>query len=155
MSKTESLTFESVLGLTTPNTRPPISELFLAIEESIVIESTCDYTTNPPKHHYLNETIELNNVSGDLVHPACIDIDTTLDSHREPTVGHDSHPFDKSVDKRVKRLKTRKLMNRKKNLPTNGWRLSDIEFEKLNKLYNFTVEGCCDPLGLNRHGKLP
>jgi hypothetical protein len=46
-------------------------------------------------------------------------------------------------------------LNQKKILPANGWRLSDIEFEKLNSLYNFEVEGCCDPSGLNRHGKLP
>ncbi len=68
--------------------------MFSAIEESIVIESICDYITNPPKHHYLNDTIEINNVSGDLAHPACIDIDIALDSHREPTVRQDSHPFD-------------------------------------------------------------
>ncbi len=140
--------------------------MFSAIEESAVIDSNCDFTTDPPKHHYLNDTIELNNVSGDLVHPACIDIDIALDSHQEPTVRHDLHPFDKSVDHRVKRLKTRRLLNREKNLPTYGWRLSDIgkeelrrlsdiEFAKLNNLYNFTVEGCCDPSGLNRHCKLP
>jgi len=105
----------------------------------------------------LNETIELNNVTGDIVHPACIDIGTTGDSHREPTgtVRQVSHPFVKSVDPRVKRLKARRLSNRKKNLPTNGWRLNDVEFEKLDKLYHFTVEGCCDPSGLNRHGTLP
>ena len=120
---------ESGIGLVVPNTRPHISELFSALEESVVIESTSDYTSDPPTHHYLNETIELNNVSGDLVHPACTDIDTALDFHREPTVRQDSHPFDKSVDPGVKRLKTRRLMIRKKNLPTNGWRLSDIEFE--------------------------
>ena len=100
--------------------------MFSAIEESVVIETTCDYTTDPPKHNYLIGTIELNTVSGDLVHPTFIDIDTALDSHREPTVRHDSHPFDKSVDHRVRRLKTQNLLNRKKNLPTNGWRLSDI-----------------------------
>jgi hypothetical protein len=46
-------------------------------------------------------------------------------------------------------------LNRKKNPPTNGWRLKDVEFDKLNSLYHFTVEGCCDPSGLNRHGTLP
>ena len=103
----------------------------------------------------MNETIELNNITGDLVHPACIDIDTTLDSHREPIVRQVPHPFDKSVDPRVKRLKARRLSNRKKNLPTNGWRLNDVEFDKLNILYNFTVEGCCDPSALNRRGTMP
>ena len=53
-------------------------------------------------YFYLNETIELNSVSGDLVHPAFIDIDTALVSHRGPTVRHDSHPFDKSIDRRIK-----------------------------------------------------
>ena len=95
----------------------------------------------------MNESIEVNNVTEDLVHPACIDIATTLDFHREPTVRQVSHPFDKSVDPRVKRLKTRRLSNRKKNLPTNGWRLNDVEFDKLNILYQFNVEGYCDPSG--------
>jgi hypothetical protein len=69
------------------------------------------------KHHYLNETNELTNVGGDLVYPTSIDIiDTTSSSHWEPSVLQDlHHPFDKSIDPRTRRLKTRRLLNRKKN----------------------------------------
>ena len=99
----------------------------------------------------------MNDAKSNLVCPSLvnIDIDTAEDSHRGSTVRHVTPHFDKSVDPRVKRLKARRLLNRKKNLPTNGWRLNDIEFEKLNSLYHFTLEGWCDPLGLNRHGTLP
>ena len=38
---------------------------------------------------------------------------------------------------------------------TDGWRLSDTEFDESNTIYNFTLEGCCDPLGLNGHRNLP
>ncbi len=101
--------------------------------------------------------IELNENSGNLIRPTLIniDIDTAGASYRGSTVRHVTPPFDKSVDPRVKRLKTQRLLNRTKNLPTNGWRLNDVEFDKLNNLYNFTVEWCCDPSGLNRHGTLP
>jgi hypothetical protein len=137
-----------------PNTRPPISELFSAIRESNVIESTCDYSFDPLQHH--KKLIELNEKSGDLVHPMLIniDIDTAGDSHRGSTVRHVTPPFDKSVDPKVKRLKTRRLLNRKKNIPANNWRFNDVEFDKLNSLYHFTVEGCRDPSGLNRHGTM-
>ena len=129
--------------------------MFPALRESNVIESTCDYSFDQLKHH--NAPLEMNDAKSNLVCPSLvnIDIDTAEDSHRDSTVRQGTPPVDKSVDPSVKRLKTRRLLNRKKNLPTNGWRLNDIEFEKLNSLYHFTVEGCCDPLGLNRHGKLP
>ncbi len=144
-----------MLGPSVPLTRPPISELFSAIRESNVIPSTCYYSFDPLEHH--NASLDLNEISGDLVHPMPInaDIDTAGDSHRGSTVRQVTPPFDKSVDPRVKRLKTRRLTNRKKNLPTNGWRLSDVEFDKLNSHYHFSVERCCDPLGLNRHGTPP
>ena len=45
-------------------------------------------------------------------------------------------------------------MNRRKRPTIDGWRLSDKEFDDLNKTYNFTLEGCCDPLGLNGHRNL-
>ena len=129
-----------MLGPSVPLTRPPISELFSAIRESNVIESTCDYSFDPLQHH--KKWIELNEKSGDLIHPMLIniDIDTAGDSHRGSTVRQVTPPFDKSVDPRLKRLKARKLTNRKKHLPTNGWRLSDIEYDKLNSHYHFTVE---------------
>ncbi len=138
-----------------PLTRPPISELFSAIRESNVIPSTCDYYFDPLEHH--DAPLDLNDASSDLVRPSLvnIDIDTAEDSHRGSIVRQVTLPFDKSVDPRVRRLKARRLTNRKKNLPTNGWRLSDVEFDKLNSHYHFNVEGCCDPSGLNRHITLP
>ena len=36
-----------------------------------------------------------------------------------------------------------------------SWRLSDDEFDLLHQKYNFTIEACCDPLGLNGHAELP
>ncbi len=124
-----------------PNTRSPISELFSAIRESNVIESTCDYSFDPLKHHHA--PLELNDAKSNLVCPSLvnIDIDNADGSHRGSNVRQVTLPFDKSVNPTVRRLKARRLTNRKKNLPTNGWRLNDIEFEKLNSLYHFTVEG--------------
>ena len=86
--------------------------------------------------------IELNDASSDLVPSNLIniDIDTAEDSHCESAVRQVTIPFDKSVDPRAKRLKARKVTNRKKHLPTNGWRFSDVEFDKLNSHYHFTVE---------------
>ncbi len=144
-----------MLGPSAPLTRPPISELFSAIRESNVIESTCDYFFDPLKHH--NAPLKLNDAKSNIGCPSLvnIDIDTADGSHRGSNVKHATLPFDKSVNPTVRRLKARRLTNRKNDLPTNGWMLNDIEFEKLNRLYHFTVEGCCDPLGLNRHGTLP
>ena len=129
------------MGPSVPLTRPPISELFSAIRESNVIESTCDYSFDPLKHH--NAPLELNDAKSNLVCPSLvnIDIDTEDGSHRGSNVRQVTLLFDKSVDPTARRLKARRLTNRKKNLPTNGWRLNDIEFEKLNCLYHFIVEG--------------
>jgi hypothetical protein len=57
-------------------------------------------------------------------------------------------------DIHLKRIVTIKLLNRRKRPPTDGWRLSDKEFDELNRVYGFTLEGCCDPLGLNGHRDL-
>jgi len=46
-------------------------------------------------------------------------------------------------------------LNRRKRPTTDGWRLSDNEFDELNNIYNFTLEGCYDPLGLNGDRNLP
>ena len=43
----------------------------------------------------------------------------------------------------------------KTNLLSNAWRLIDSEFDKLNVLFSFSIEACCDPEGKNRHGMLP
>ena len=39
--------------------------------------------------------------------------------------------------------------------PTDGWRLSDKEFDELHRIYKFAVEGCCAALGLNGQKGLP
>ncbi len=87
--------------------------MFSVIRESNVIKSTCEYSFDPLQHHILNEFIELNDNSGDLVHPMLIniDIDTAGDSHRGSIVRQVTPPFDKSVDPRGKWLKTRRLLN--------------------------------------------
>ncbi len=59
------------------------------------------------------------------------------------------------VESRVKRIVKRKLTNRGKRPPTDGWRLNDTKFEQLHTIYKFAVEGCCDVLGLNGHKNLP
>ncbi len=61
---------------------------------------------DPLKHH--NAPLELNDAEINLVCPSLvnIDIDTADDSHRGPTVRQVTPPVDKSVDPRVKRLKT-------------------------------------------------
>ena len=43
----------------------------------------------------------------------------------------------------------------KTNLTSNAWRLIDSEYDKLNVLFSFSLEACCDPKGENRHGMLP
>ena len=43
----------------------------------------------------------------------------------------------------------------KTHLLSNAWRLIDSEFDKLNVLFSFSIEACCDPKGKNRHGMLP
>ena len=56
---------------------------------------------------------------------------------------------ERDVGHKLKRVVARKLLNRR-NRPTNdGWRLSDKEFDEFNRVYCFTLEGCCVPLGLN------
>ena len=41
----------------------------------------------------------------------------------------------------MKRIVTRKLLDRRKTPTTDGWRLSDEEFDELNKIFSFTLEG--------------
>ncbi len=101
------------MGPSVPLTRPPISELFSTIRESNVIESTCDYSSDPLKHH--NAPLELNDAKSNIVCPSLvnIDIDTADASHRGSTVRQGTQPIDKSVDPRVKRLKNPKIIKSK------------------------------------------
>ena len=62
------------------------------------------------------------------------------------------HPLkERDVGHKLKQIVTRKLLNRRKRPTADGWRLSDKEFDKVIRVYSFTLEGCCDPLGLNGH----
>ena len=61
---------------------------------------------------------------------------------------------ERDIGQKLKRIVTRKLLNRRKRPDTNGWRLSDKEFDELNRIYSFTLEGCCEPLGLNGNRNL-
>jgi hypothetical protein len=66
------------------------------------------------------------------------------------------HPLKETdVGHKLKRIVTRKLLNGRNRPTSDGWRLSDKEFDELNKIYSFTSEGCCDPLGFNGHRNLP
>ena len=67
-----------------------------------------------------------------------------------------SIPLNKTdAEPRLKRRAKRKLLNRSKRPPNEGWRLNDEKFDELNKAYRFTMEGYCYPLGFNGHRKLP
>jgi len=66
------------------------------------------------------------------------------------------HPLkERDVGHKFKRIVTRKFLNRRKGPTTYGWRPIDKEFDELNRVYSLTLEGCCDPLGLNGHRNLP
>jgi hypothetical protein len=54
----------------------------------------------------------------------------------------------KSYIKRPKRASKTRLLS-------NSWRLIDSEFDKLNLLFSFSIEACCDREGENMHGILP
>ncbi len=62
---------------------------------------------------------------------------------------------EKDIGHKLKRIVTIKSLNRRKRPTTDGWRLGDDEFDELNRIYIFTLEGCCDPLGLNGQRNIP
>ena len=66
-------------------------------------------------------------------------------------VGNEVLHSRKNVESRMKRNVKRKLLSRSKRPTTDGLRLDDKEFDELHNIYKFTVEGCCDSLGLNGH----
>jgi hypothetical protein len=85
---------------------------------------------------------------------------TSIDIAPSPNLGAVSnespHPLkERDVGHKLKRIVTIKCLNRRKRPTTNGWRLSDKEFDELNRVYIFPLEGCCDPLGLHGHRNLP
>ena len=62
---------------------------------------------------------------------------------------------ERHVGYKLNQIITRKLSNRRKRPTTDEWSLNDKEFDELNITYSFTLEGCCDPLGLNAYRNLP
>jgi hypothetical protein len=111
--------------------------------------------------HHLKNAIELNREVE--ISPKCdLNIVTSLTSIEalSPDLGAvsegSSHPLkNQDVGTKLKRQLTRKLNNRRKRPPTDGWRLNDKEFNELHNRYSFTLEACCDPSGLNGHRNLP
>ena len=93
----------------------------------------------------------------------CRNIDaslTSIDIALSPNSGAFSkespHPLkEKDVEHELKRIVTRKLLNHRKRTTIDERRLNDKEFVELNRTYSSTLEGCCDPLGLNGQRNLP
>jgi hypothetical protein len=82
-------------------------------------------------------------------------IDTTLSPNLGVVSKECPHPLkERDVGHKLKRIVTRKFLNRRKRPTTDGWRLNDKEFDELNRTCSFTLEGFCDPLGLNGHPNL-
>jgi hypothetical protein len=68
---------------------------------------------------------------------------TSIESALSPSLGvvrkEVPHPK-KDVKSKLKRINKRKLLDRIKEPPTDGWRFNDEEFHELNVLYSFTVK---------------
>jgi hypothetical protein len=130
------------------------------IDESCVIKLKSDYATDSSEHH-LNDAFVIrrelvkNSPDGSVIDRTLkTSIDTTL-SPCWKVVGNEVSHSRKNVESRVKRNVKRNLLSRSKRPTTIGWRLNDKEFEELHNIYKFTVEGCCDSLGLKGHIGLP
>jgi hypothetical protein len=103
----------------------------------------------------LNRENEFSLRCGRNIDASLTSIDIALSPNLGAIIKENPHPLkERDVGHKLKRIVTRKLSNRRKRPTTDGWRLSDKEFDKLNKSYGFTLEGCCDPLGLNGHRNL-
>ena len=67
---------------------------------------------------------------------------TSIDKALSPNLGvvskENPHPLKETdVVHKLKRIVTRKLLNRRKRPTTDGWRLSDKKFDELNRIYSF------------------
>jgi len=123
---------ESVLDSTIPIIRTLIPKLSSIINKSLVIKSNYDYRIDPIEHH-LKDAINLN-LENELSLIRCgRNIDTSpiiIDIALSPNLGAVSnecpHPLkERDAWHKLKRTITRKLLNRRKRLTTDGWRLSD------------------------------
>ena len=134
---------ESVIDSTVPITRTIILELSFVIDESCVVKSNSDNRIDSIEIHFERcNCFELGNElslrCGRLIDASLTNVDRAL----SPSLGNVSkenpHPLKETdVGHKLKRIITRKLLNRRKRPTTNGWRLSD----ELNKIYSFTSEG--------------
>jgi hypothetical protein len=76
---------------------------------------------------------------------------TRVDIALSPNLGvvskESPHPLkERNVGHKLKRIVTRKLLNRRKRPSSDGWRLNDTKFDELNRTYSFKLGGCCDSL---------
>ena len=135
--------------------------MYSAINESCVIKSNYDYRIGPIEHHCkdameLNQEIKLSLRCDRNIDTSLTGIDIALSPNLGDVNKESPYPLiEKDVEQKMKRIVTRKLFNHRKRPPTDGWRLNDNEFEELNITYSFTLEACCDPLGLSGHRNLP
>ena len=104
-----------------------------------------DYTIDSIKHHLNDafvirrELVNNSTAGGTIDGTLTTSIDTTLGPCLK-VVGNKVKQTRKGVKSRVKRNVERKIMIRSKRPSTNGWRLSDTEFNRLHNIYKFTVE---------------
>ena len=116
------------------------------ISESYVIKSNSDYRIDPIEHHLkgaivLNMGNELSLRCGRNIDASLTSIDTVLSPNLGAISKENPHPLkERNVGHKLKRIVARKLLNRRKRPTTDGWRLSDKEFDELNRVYNFTLE---------------
>ena len=104
----------------------------------------------------LNREIELSPRCGRNIDTSLTSIDLALSPNLGVVSKEIPHPFkERNVGQKFKRIVTRKLLNRRKRPPTDGWKLNDTKFDEINRTYSFTLEGCCYPLGFNYHRNLP
>jgi hypothetical protein len=104
----------------------------------------------------LNRENELSLRCGRNIDASLNSIDRELSPNLGSVSKENPRPLKKrGVGPKLNRINTRKLLNRRKIPPTNEWRISDKEFDELNTVYSFTLDGCDDPLGLNGHRNLP
>ena len=152
---------ESIVGIAVFAPRTLISELAFVIDESCVMNLNSDSAIDSFKHR-LNDAFVVrkklvkNSSAGSAIVRTSwkTNIDTTF-SPCLGVVGKEVPHSRKNVGSKVKQNIKRKALSRIKRPPTDGWRLNDKEFDELHKIYKFTMEGCCDSLGLNGHKGLP
>ncbi len=122
---------ENVIDSTVPITRPLILELYSVINESCVIKSNSDYRIDSIEHHlkgaiFWNRKNGLSLRCGRNIDASLTSIDRALSPNLGVVSKENPHPLKETdVGHKLKRIVTRKLLNRRKRPTTDGWRLSD------------------------------